>query len=123
MYVVLTGMPAISPSAGFGEVLRMSQSDAADFGKPFKHLSADALSFVRALLSSDPSRRPTAQEALHHPWLRDRETLSQSSRVPREATQQIRRPASPKRVSKVLPCHGCLPGITQSFVTLFDRLE
>ncbi|XP_014557567.1 hypothetical protein COCVIDRAFT_60073, partial [Bipolaris victoriae FI3] len=31
--------------------------------------SVDAIDFVRSLLQADPLRRPTASQALHHPWI------------------------------------------------------
>ena len=32
-------------------------------------VSEDAKAFVRSLLDRDPAKRPTAAEALRHPWL------------------------------------------------------
>eukprot|EP00884_Botryococcus_braunii_P014384 jgi/Botrbrau1/22947/Bobra.0030s0022.1 len=38
-------------------------------GKTWAHLSVDARDFVTRLLQRDPMQRPTAKEALAHPWL------------------------------------------------------
>mmetsp|Transcript_27567 Transcript_27567/g.82148 ORF Transcript_27567/g.82148 Transcript_27567/m.82148 type:complete len:603 (+) Transcript_27567:84-1892(+) len=35
----------------------------------WKLVSEEAIDFLKCLLQKDPSKRPTAQEALHHPWL------------------------------------------------------
>lgn len=51
------------------------ERDAALEGKyyfieeSFKDISAEAKSFIDACMATDPKKRPTAEEALHHPWL------------------------------------------------------
>lgn len=37
-------------------------------GKPWDEISRDAKDLVQKLLTRDASRRPTAAEALSHPW-------------------------------------------------------
>jgi serine/threonine protein kinase len=36
-----------------------------------KQLSRPAVDFLQGVLEREPSRRPSAQEALQHPWVRD----------------------------------------------------
>lgn len=51
--------------------------------------SADALNFVRSLMKVEPKERPTAAQALHHPWLRTNHTpnTAATSRVPNSVTE------------------------------------
>ena len=44
------------------------------------------LDFLTQLLQLDPQKRPTAEEALRHPWLTQTEYMEVTSTVP--ATQQ-----------------------------------
>ncbi len=46
-------------------------NDDLDFDKPWWNgISEEAKDFCRMLLQRDPAKRPTAKEALKHPWLR-----------------------------------------------------
>lgn len=40
-------------------------------------LSEEAKDFVRCLLHKDPAKRPSAREALKHPWLQARDSQQQ----------------------------------------------
>eukprot|EP01025_Chloroclados_australasicus_P037808 TRINITY_DN3866_c0_g4_i1.p1 TRINITY_DN3866_c0_g4~~TRINITY_DN3866_c0_g4_i1.p1 ORF type:complete len:632 (-),score=82.18 TRINITY_DN3866_c0_g4_i1:442-2337(-) len=52
-------------------IWRSILSDPIDFNKPYWHgISDDAKDFVRRLLNRDPKKRPTAKEALQHPFLK-----------------------------------------------------
>ena len=55
---------------GFANCRRSIIVDDLDFNKPWWNgISAEAKDFVRMLLDRDVSKRPTAKEALKHPWL------------------------------------------------------
>lgn len=52
-------------------VLRSILTDKLDFNRSYwQDISPEARDFVRTLLERDPRKRPTAREALQHPWLR-----------------------------------------------------
>jgi len=69
-YILLCGY---APFAGYDdhETLRLVQSANLEFGSPeWDVISSDAKEFVSQLLSRNPNQRPTATEAMNHPWLR-----------------------------------------------------
>ena len=35
----------------------------------WRHISDNAKDFITGLLTSDPAKRPSAQDALNHPWI------------------------------------------------------
>ena len=44
--------------------------DKLDFRKSYwEGISEEAKDFVRALLEKDPAKRPSAKQALRHPWI------------------------------------------------------
>jgi serine/threonine protein kinase len=58
--------PPLSPAALFGSIL---SDDIAFDGHPALDANPGAVSFLKALLDRDWDARPTAAEALNHPWL------------------------------------------------------
>eukprot|EP00271_Cylindrocystis_brebissonii_P004895 TRINITY_DN1681_c0_g1_i1.p1 TRINITY_DN1681_c0_g1~~TRINITY_DN1681_c0_g1_i1.p1 ORF type:complete len:786 (-),score=115.42 TRINITY_DN1681_c0_g1_i1:2752-5109(-) len=75
-YILLSGS---RPFWGYTEsgILRAVLKMDPSFGDmPWPCMSGDAVDFVRKLLSKDPRRRPTAAQALTHPWLKSDEPLS-----------------------------------------------
>jgi calcium-dependent protein kinase len=55
-------------------------TDKVDFGRSYwKDISGEARDLVEALLQKDPAMRPSAKQALKHPWLR-KGTVSERSR-------------------------------------------
>jgi len=67
-YVMLTGRnPYRGPQR---EVLRKTLLGAVDYSPAFWDCSPAARDFVQLLLNPDPTRRPSAAEALRHPWLK-----------------------------------------------------
>jgi serine/threonine protein kinase len=69
MYTVLMGFPPDEGEA-LSETLEISFGRAnADGSRHCGSISEEAKAFVRLLLSVDPSKRPSAAEALRHPYL------------------------------------------------------
>merc|ERR1712012_800527 len=52
------------------QIRKKNKLGKVDWSRHFERLSPDAQGFVQALLMVDPSQRPSAREALDHPWLR-----------------------------------------------------
>jgi calcium-dependent protein kinase len=71
------GIPNEDVQSGDMSISRKDAFKAIMFGDvdfespPWDRLSADAHSFMAALLQRDPEKRATAAEALTHPWLSD----------------------------------------------------
>lgn len=68
LYVMLTG-EAPFRGKNSSEVQKQNKSGQVFYGETFQSLSPEAQRFVRKLLVSDPGARPTAEEALAHPFL------------------------------------------------------
>ena len=68
-YILLCGYP---PFAGYNvhKTLELVQGATLEFGSPeWDTISAEAKEFTSQLLRRDPTCRPTANEAMQHPWL------------------------------------------------------
>mmetsp|Transcript_32996 Transcript_32996/g.80203 ORF Transcript_32996/g.80203 Transcript_32996/m.80203 type:complete len:215 (-) Transcript_32996:88-732(-) len=52
------------------DTLNLVQHGELEFPLPeWEEISSEAKDFITKLLDRDPERRPTADEALHHPWI------------------------------------------------------
>jgi len=67
VYAMLTGQMLYGGKEQ--EVYSKAKSGSVDYGRRFSMLSDDAQRFIYWLLSVSPSQRPSAREALAHPWL------------------------------------------------------
>lgn len=68
LYVLLTGQPLHHGSDW--AIPTKIQSGKLDFVPRFFKLSKDARSLIQSLLTHNPEERPSASDALEHPWLR-----------------------------------------------------
>lgn len=68
LYVMLTG-EAPFRGKNSSEVQKQNKAGEVAYSETFRSLSPEAQNFVRKLLASDPGARPTAAEALAHPFL------------------------------------------------------
>lgn len=67
-YVLLCGYPPFYGDTD-AEIFASVKRGEFDFPSPdWDDISASAKQFIRRLLQVDPSKRPTAREALEHPW-------------------------------------------------------
>ena len=95
---------------------------------PWPSVSEEAKDLVKSLLTRDPARRPTASQALAHPWLRKHATSVDDSQKPLDpvvltrlqsfaALDKLRR-AALITAARVLPVNE-----TAALRELFDRLD
>lgn len=68
MYAVLTQRALFG--GGDRRIRSRNRTGQIDWSRRFFELSADAQDFLRGLLSVHPEKRPSASQALSHPWLR-----------------------------------------------------
>mmetsp|Transcript_26823 Transcript_26823/g.48338 ORF Transcript_26823/g.48338 Transcript_26823/m.48338 type:complete len:517 (+) Transcript_26823:88-1638(+) len=69
-HILLSGTAPFKDSTELG-TLRANRDCKIDLNSPFwAHISDIGKDFVAKLMSKEPMIRPTAQEALNHPWLR-----------------------------------------------------
>lgn len=96
-YILLTGHPPFAREHG----AQRRCLEAAWAYETFRGLSAEAQSFLRAVMEYDFARRPTAVEALEHPWIRDREQPQmREARLAPEAMASLKGYASASRFKK-----------------------
>jgi len=67
-YSLLTGRAAYAGQTD-SAVLHQNRRGLVHYGSSFQRLPLKVRHLVRRLLSLDPAERPTAREALQHPWL------------------------------------------------------
>lgn len=75
-YMLLIGSP---PFHGNDEqVLRKIKTGSVQWSSRFHRLSGMARNFVESLLVLDPTKRASAQEALEHPWIKNRHAAKEA---------------------------------------------
>lgn len=126
LYVMLSGLPAFwSTSGADGEIFAQILDGDIDLeSPPWPSISADAKDLVARLLTRDPARRPSAADALRHPWL-----LAQgASERPLDAVvpRRLARFAGMSRLRRaaLISAAGALPSTdTAALRALFDSLD
>lgn len=68
-YVLLAGYPPFDGETDKDIEKAILKGDFSFKGKVWRVVSDDAMDFIEYLLKYDPRKRPTAREALQHPWL------------------------------------------------------
>ena len=85
MYVLLSGTHPFDPEniASDSEIEQAILSHDFDFsGDCWAEVSPSAIELIQLLLHEEPSLRPTAEEALNHPWLTDGPAAERLSNEP-----------------------------------------
>ena len=70
LYTMLCGHPPFMGSDEKSIKSKILHSKLSFPTKDFKNVSIEAIDFIKLLLNYDPSYRPSAEEALNNPWLR-----------------------------------------------------
>ncbi|KAI9098259.1 kinase-like domain-containing protein, partial [Phlyctochytrium arcticum] len=72
MYVLLAGYPPFADELGPPEMSEQIRQGKFVFQKQWwGHISGEAKSLIKGLLTVDPSKRLTIDEAMKHPWMQD----------------------------------------------------
>ncbi|KXZ52793.1 hypothetical protein GPECTOR_8g180 [Gonium pectorale] len=85
-------------------IWRSVLNDPLDFSKPWwAGISDEAKDFCKLLLNRDPAQRPTAKEALKHPWLRGNSAeRSTGKRLSQSVVARIQRFASGSQLKRTV---------------------
>ena len=86
MYILLSGRP---PFAGDNDREIMDKVAKGKYDleeSPFDKLSNSGKDLIRKLLVMDPKKRISAQEALNHPWFKEKKSRELYNRIKDEAT-------------------------------------
>lgn len=70
-YILLTGVPPFNGPSDH-EIMKIIRTAEWSWGDTATSIPEEAKDFVAKLLQADPEARPTAEEALRHPWLEQR---------------------------------------------------
>lgn len=69
VYIVLSGTPPFNGNSD-SEIMKKVKSGKYTFDTPeFKNVSEKAKDFIGKLLTLDPEKRVSAEQALKHPWI------------------------------------------------------
>ncbi|KAL4458324.1 hypothetical protein ABPG75_013189 [Micractinium tetrahymenae] len=119
---LLTGaypfMDRVSPKMpDLARTLRSICFEELDLGrKEFEGLSDDARAFIRALLVKDPLKRPSAEEALRHPFLRgSAEDRASGKPLDKTVVQRIQRFAQSSLFKRTVLEHIAADLLTMHF--------
>lgn len=77
LYILLVGYPPFN-GANVVQIYRQILHNEWGFGPAWSVISAEARDLVLRLMCYDPARRATADEAMQHPWIKQKASLSQS---------------------------------------------
>ena len=70
-YILLAGFPPFDGETDDDIEKAIKKGDFHFKGKVWDAVSDDAMDFIQDLLTYEPENRPTAEQALNHPWLSD----------------------------------------------------
>jgi len=69
LYILISGSHPFSQE-NQEEAIQQSLEGKVEFPGPWKNISPQAKSLIKMLLQADPNKRPSANEALRHPWIK-----------------------------------------------------
>lgn len=70
-YILLSGIPPFNGSNDNEIIQRVKLGKFSFHEKNWKDISENAKDFISQLLIKDPSKRPSAEDALNHPWIQE----------------------------------------------------
>jgi calcium-dependent protein kinase len=69
MYILLSGKPPFDGTNEREVLTNVKLGTYSMSGPEWKTISKDAKDLIKKLLTYDPSKRPSAKEALQHKWI------------------------------------------------------
>ena len=80
MYILLSGRPPFDGDDDNQIIKKVKMGSYSTNIPELKSISRDCIDLLKKLLTFDPTKRITAEEALNHPWIK-RETKEHSGNV------------------------------------------
>lgn len=78
-YILLSGIPPFN-GANDSEIQKRAKSGKVTFTNTvWKSISDEAKDFITTILNKDQNRRPNAQKALSHPWIKKAEMIQRNN--------------------------------------------
>lgn len=75
VYMLLSGSPPFNGAHDHEILIKIKRGFYSMSGPQWEGISEQAKCFIRFLLQKDPDKRPSAEEALKHPWLQQQDTV------------------------------------------------
>ena len=91
LFIMLSGEPPFSGKDD-AEILKKVSQGAFSFDKPrWKHVSAAAKDLICKLMEMDPTKRPSAADAMDHPWFEIKKSKVGADTDLRESLSNMRK--------------------------------
>ncbi|CAG9328081.1 unnamed protein product [Blepharisma stoltei] len=72
LYIMLSGYPPFNGTSEAAIFTKIKRGVFTFSGAEWAHISKEAKSIIKRMLTSNPIKRPTAKELINDPWIRDR---------------------------------------------------
>jgi calcium-dependent protein kinase len=90
LYIILSGMPPFNGSSD-QDIMKKVRVGKFSFSDPcWNNISAKAKDLITKLLTYDPEHRPSAEEALKHPWITEMSSVQVDSSVAMGALSNLK---------------------------------
>jgi calcium-dependent protein kinase len=90
MYIILSGMPPFN-GQNDQEIMKKVRIGKFSFSDPcWSNISDKAKDLITQLLTYDVDKRPSAEEALKHPWIQEMSTASVDATVAMGALSNLK---------------------------------
>lgn len=90
LYILLSGRPPFDGSDDREIVKNVKVGNYSFSGSEWKNISREAIDFIKKMLTYDPNNRITAEEALHHPWIKKKVAEPSDPKATINALQNLR---------------------------------
>ena len=90
-YITLSGMPPFNGQSDQEIMKKVREGQFSFDDRIWQTISENAKSFIRSLLTYNPEERPSAQQALQHPWITELATLQVDENLAMSALDNLSR--------------------------------
>jgi calcium-dependent protein kinase len=90
-YITLSGMPPFNGQSDQEIMKKVREGQFSFDDRIWQTISENAKGFIRSLLTYNPEERPSAQQALQHPWITELATLQVDENLAMSALDNLSR--------------------------------